>query len=176
VAEREEAVRGRLGDVVFGADGGGLENCVVGMLKSRGFTLALAESVTGGLLAGRLSSVPGASGVLRGGWVAYQEAAKMEWLGIPAGLLEAEGAVSEKTALAMAKAAREKGRADVGLSTTGWAGPGGGTPTDPVGTVFMAVATSAGAEARRMVFRGGRDNIRNFAVMAALTFLRGRLA
>ncbi len=120
-----------------------LPEAVLQRLRQAGHTLALAESCTGGLIAARLTDVPGSSAVLQGGVVAYANAAKQQLLGVPAALLAAHGAVSVEVAAAMAQGARERFAASVGVATTGIAGPDGGTADKPVGTVCFAIATAA---------------------------------
>jgi len=117
-----------------------LEATVISLLRQRRQTVAVAESCTGGLLASRLTDVPGSSEAFLQGFVTYTNDAKQRALGVPAALLETHGAVSEPVARAMAEGAREQGGADFALSTTGIAGPGGGTPEKPVGTVFIGLA------------------------------------
>jgi len=144
-------------------------------LARRGQTVAAAESLTGGLLCATLVDVPGASKVLRGGLVVYATDLKASLVGVPEDLLERQGAVDPDVALALARGARERCRADWGLATTGVAGP---DPQDgvAVGTVFVAVAGADGAWVRRLDLDGDRDAIRARAVAAALDLLVERLA
>lgn len=153
-----------------------LEAAIGANLKAQGLTLALAESCTGGAVAARLVSVAGASAWVRGGVVAYDNALKTQLLGVPEDMLREHGAVSESVARAMAEGARLRLGADIGLSTTGIAGPDGGSDEKPVGTVWMAVADANGTVAERRLFE--RDRGRNIAraVTAALDLLRQRLA
>ena len=149
-----------------------LEAIVAGTLRSRGATLAVAESCTGGLLAKMLTDVPGASAFFRGGAVTYATDAKTAILGVPEELIARFGVVSPECAEAMARGAAEKFRADFALSTTGVAGPGGGTAETPVGTVFIGLRTPAGARATRFSATGAtRAEIRAEAVLAALALL-----
>ena len=143
-------------------------------LARRGQTVAAAESLTGGLLCATLVDVPGASKVLRGGLVVYATDLKASLVGVPEDLLERQGAVDPDVALALARGARERCRADWGLATTGVAGP---DPQDgvAVGTVFVAVAGADGAWVRRLDLDGDRDAIRARAVAAALDLLVERL-
>ena len=144
-------------------------------LARRGQTVAVAESLTGGLLGATLVDVPGASQVLRGGLVVYATDLKTSLAGVPADLLDERGPVDPDVALALARGARERCRADWGLATTGVAGPDpqGGVA---VGTVYVAVADAEDARVRRVDLDGDRNAIRAGAVAAALDLLRERLA
>ncbi len=153
-----------------------LPELVVAAFKTRGLTLAVAESCTGGAIANRIVDVPGASAVFRGGVVAYANEAKEALLGVPRARIEAHGAVSEEVAAAMADGARTRFGADVALATTGIAGPDGGTPEKPVGTVCFAVADATGTKAWRMRIPDlGRAFVRDRAVFEAWrVLLQGR--
>ena len=160
-----------------GEAGSDLAHAVGGQLIARGVTLATAESCTGGLLAARLTDVPGISAVYSLGWVTYANGAKVRELGVPAELIERHGAVSREVALAMAQGARREGGAGIGVSLTGLAGPGGGTPEKPVGLVWCGLATEAGSSARELRLPPfGRAAVRSFAVHAALDEIRRALA
>lgn len=143
---------------------------VVAALTARGETLAVAESLTGGLLGAAVTEVPGASVVFRGGVTAYATELKGELLGVPADLLALVGAVDARVADGMAEGVRRLLRADWGLSTTGVAGP---SPQDgsPVGTVFVGCAGPDGTVVRRLALSGDRDSIRRESVLAALSLL-----
>jgi nicotinamide-nucleotide amidase len=168
-------LRPLLGDWRFAEGTAELPELVLARLHQRGQTLALAESCTGGLVAARLTDVAGASDVLRGGVVAYANAAKQELLGVPADLLAAHGAVSEPVAAAMASGARTRFGADVGIATTGIAGPAGGSPHKPVGTVCFAVADAAGVKAWTLRIPDlGRTFVRDRAVFEVWRALLGR--
>lgn len=134
-------------------------------------SLALAESCTGGLIAERITSIPGASVCFKGGVVCYANEVKQTLLGVSPTILAIEGAVSETCAQAMADGARRACQADIGLSVTGIAGPGGATPTKPVGLVFIGVATSEAVSAKKFLFSGDRASIRQQAADAALQLL-----
>ncbi len=138
-------------------------------MQARGLTLATAESCTGGLIAAALTAIPGSSAVVTRGYVTYSNDAKAEELGVPAEVLARLGAVSEETARAMAEGARARAGVDLALSCTGIAGPGGATPSKPVGLVFIAAAR-LGAETRvqRHVFPGDRTAVRAATVAEAL--------
>jgi len=143
---------------------------IIGLLVAGGGTLAVAESLTGGLLAAALTSVPGASAAFRGGVVAYATDLKAALLGVPSGLLERHGAVHPSVAEAMAEGARHRLGASAGAATTGVAGP---DPSDgqPVGTVYIAVSAAAGTTARRLALSGDRQQVRQATVEASLSLL-----
>lgn len=153
-----------------------LEKVVGEQLRDRKFWLATAESCTGGLIAHRLTQMAGCSDYFRGGIVAYDNAVKAAQLGVPASTLEAHGAVSEQVARAMAERVRAALKADLGLATTGIAGPGGATPEKPVGLVFIAVADRHGTVVREVRTGGDREYIKQWASQSALNLLRLRLA
>lgn len=168
----ETRIREALGDAVFGVDDQTLESVVLEMLRARGETLAVAESCTGGGLGARLTSVAGASDVFLGGVISYANSAKTDLLGVPEAVLEASGAVSPECALAMASGARRALSASWGVSITGIAGPGGGTPEKPVGLVYIGVEGPEQAKAHEFKFRGTREDIRGRSTQLALTLLR----
>jgi len=161
-----------LGDSLYSADGRALETVVGDALRSKGFTIAVAESCTGGLLASRLTDVPGSSAYVDRGVVCYSNRAKTELLGIAESLIAEHGAVSEPVARAMAESIRAQARANVGVAVTGIAGPGGGTPQKPVGTVAIAIASDDGARVRTFQFPGGREQVKFQAAQAALNMVR----
>ncbi len=161
---------------VFSSDGRTVDQLVADLLRSRGATVATAESCTGGLLGGRLTELPGSSDYVLGGAVTYADAAKRDLLGVPAELLREHGAVSEPVARAMAEGARARLGATYALSTTGVAGPGGGSPGKPVGLIFIACAAPDGTVVRRHEFPGDRDTVRAWSVVAALHLLRRAVA
>ncbi|HUG41368.1 MAG TPA: nicotinamide-nucleotide amidohydrolase family protein [Longimicrobiales bacterium] len=140
-------------------------------LARQGFTLAVAESCSGGLLAARLTDGDGASRFFLAGLTTYSNAAKTALLGVPPEDLAAHGAVSERVARAMAEGARRATGADAALAVTGVAGPGGGTPEKPVGMVWIAAALGDRVEARRFSFAGDRAAVRTASVTAALGLL-----
>ncbi|MHB0913429.1 MAG: competence/damage-inducible protein A [Armatimonadota bacterium] len=169
----ETAARKRLGDHVYGIDEETLESVVVRMLAERNLTLALAESCTGGLIAHRITNVPGASKVFVAGVVAYANGAKVELLGVPEELIQAHGAVSPEVAEAMAKGA---GRwAEIAVGVTGIAGPEGGTPEKPVGLVYIGIKTPDGVSSTKHLFGGGRAGIKERASQSALMAIRAYL-
>lgn len=152
------AVAQRLGDAVYAFDGRAMESVVGDALLAKGWTLAVAESCTGGLVGHRLTDVPGSSRYFVGGWVTYANEAKMDWLGVDREPLATYGAVSEPVAALMAQGARRHAGSDVGLSLTGIAGPDGGTPEKPVGTVVVGLASDRGTETSRWRFTGSRTD------------------
>ena len=170
--ELVERVVMALGEHIFTTRGESLEEVVAGSLIFNRATIAVAESCTGGLLAERLTDVPGSSAYFRGGVVSYSNDLKAAWLDVPAELIEAKGAVSTEVALAMAEGVRRSSGASLGLSITGIAGPGGGTPSKPVGTVHIGLANETGARERGFRFPGDRDRIRHQASQVALDMVR----
>lgn len=144
---------------------------IIERLEASGRSLGVAESCTGGLLAGRLTIVPGASAVFQGGVVAYANEVKQRLLGVHAATLERYGAVSEQTAMEMAAGAREALGVDYAVSVTGIAGPGGGTAEKPVGLVYIGVVGPEAGRVTRSVFPGDRESVRAQSVDAALNLL-----
>ncbi len=174
----EEAVgrvRGLLGIHAFAEAREDLAAVVGRLLQRNNATLATAESCTGGLLGQRITAVAGSSAYYLGGIVAYADAVKAEMLGVPPETLARDGAVSEAVARALAEGVRARLRASFGVGVTGIAGPGGGTPAKPVGTVWWAVADGVGTVARNRVFGGDRDLVRQWSAQFALDLLRRRL-
>ena len=168
--DAEEAeLRALLGTLVFGADEETMEDAVAGLLDAHGLCLALAESVTGGLVGSRLTNVAGSSGFFKGSIVAYDSDVKHSLLGVPEGPV-----VTEEAARAMAQGARRVLRADVGLAVTGVAGPAE-QDGQPVGTVIFGLALDDNVEAVRVQLPGDRDRVRQFAAISLLDFLRRRL-
>jgi nicotinamide-nucleotide amidase len=165
----------RLGHSVFAFRGETMEEVVGLRLAVGGFTLAVAESCTGGLIAERLTEVPGSSVYFMEGVVAYSNEAKTRTLGVDADLISRVGAVSAEVAEAMAEGVRNRADTDFGLSVTGIAGPGGGSEEKPVGLVYIALADDAHTEHRKLMLPGDRHLIRWRASQAALDLLRRRL-
>jgi PncC family amidohydrolase len=137
----------------------------------RGLTMATAESCTGGLLADTITDIPGSSGYMLGGVVAYADRVKERQLGVAADLVATHGAVSAQVVRAMAVGVRERFEADLGVAVTGIAGPGGGTTAKPVGLTYVAVAGPAGVEVRRFVWAGDRGANKRSSVVAVLELL-----
>jgi len=169
------ALRKALGPRLYGEGEDTLEGVVGEKLRRRGETLAVAESCTGGLLAGRVTSIPGSSDYFLGGVVCYSNDVKVRELGISPETLRRHGAVSEACARELAQGARKKVGADWALSVTGIAGPGGGTPQKPVGLVFIGLAGRRAFQARRFLLHGDRLRIRTLATVRALDLLRQAL-
>ena len=157
-----------LGDAVYDEDVAGLEETVVHTLQEKGLTIATAESCTGGNIAHRMTMIPGVSEVLRGGVVAYDNDVKHRVLGVSEETLAAFGAVSEPVASQMAEGVRRALGADVAVSTSGIAGPGGGSEAKPVGTVCMAVSTPRGTEAVTVHLPGDRARVIDRATTTAI--------
>jgi competence/damage-inducible protein CinA-like protein len=169
------ALRETLGRYLFTEDERPIAEIVLALARERGYTLATAESCTGGLVAGRLTAIPGSSDVFRGAVVAYADDVKAVELGVPEPMLREHGAVSPETAQAMAEGARSRLTADVAVSITGIAGPDGGSDEKPVGLVYLHVAGPEGEEGRRIDLPGDREMIRGRATTAALHLLRRHL-
>jgi nicotinamide-nucleotide amidase len=171
-----------LGDLTYGADHDTLASVVGNLLKKSNETVATAESCTGGLLAKYLTDIPGSSSYFKYGWVTYANEAKQSQLDVPASVLAEHGAVSEPVVIAMAQHAREKSGADYALAISGIAGPDGGTPAKPVGTVCIALASNSGLNtqhsepfSRTFHLTGDREMIRDRSAKMALTILRFHL-
>lgn len=164
------ALRARLEAHCYGENEADLAAVVLDLL--RGKRLAVGESCTGGLIAGRITAVPGASAVFVGGVVAYANGVKTDLLDVPAATLETHGAVSEEAVCAMAEGVQRRFAADASVAVTGIAGPEGGTPEKPVGTVWLAARLGSAARVVRRVFPGDRGEIRGRAAQAALDLLR----
>ena len=170
--ELERALADPLGEYLFTRDERGVEELVLDLCRERGWTLATAESCTGGLVAARLTSVPGSSAAFLGSVVAYANEVKESTLGVPAAVLAEHGAVSAETAAAMAVGIRKALGVDVGIADTGIAGPGGGTPEKPVGLVHLHVVTPEAEAGREFTFPGDRESIRTRATVGALHLAR----
>jgi nicotinamide-nucleotide amidase len=175
VADAILKLKSRVGAYAYGEDDADLAAVVLDRCRELKLTLAVAESCTGGMLGERLTNIPGSSDVFLGGVIAYHNDVKKELLGVTANDLEKYGAVSEAVALQMAAGIRERTGADVGVSVTGIAGPGGGTPEKPVGLMWVAVHASE-AKARRFHVGGDRAEIRQRGAQAALEMVRRALS
>ena len=161
-----------LGDIVYSIDGQPLEAVVGELLRERGLTIAIAESCSGGLLASRITDIPGSSDYLDRAVVCYSNESKVDLLGVPESMIAAHGAVSEPVARAMAGGVRERARTPVGVGITGVAGPGGGTPQKPVGMVCVAVLVGDREWVRTFQFVGDRGLVKYQSATAALNMLR----
>ncbi|WP_458862540.1 competence/damage-inducible protein A [Acidaminobacterium chupaoyuni] len=168
-----EELCGILGDVVYGVDVDSLEQVIVEKLIEAKLTLATAESCTGGLIGKRITDIAGSSACYLGGVISYANEVKMGLLGVKRETLETVGAVSEETAMQMAEGVRRATGADIGVSTTGVAGPGGGTDEKPVGLVYIGLSTKQGTKAIRVVSMGkSRERVRRYASSMALDLIR----
>ncbi len=175
LAELSARLKEKLGIALYSENGESLEEVVGRMLKTAGKTVALAESCTGGLIAERLTDVPGSSAYFIEGAVTYSNEAKIRTLKVPANVLDQHGAVSAETAEAMARGIRERAGTDYGISVTGIAGPDGGSEEKPVGLVFLGCADETGVKTLRMMMPGDRFLIRWRSSQAALDLLRRRM-
>lgn len=164
-----------LDDWLYSSEGESLEQIVLFYLGLRQATLAVAESCTGGLVAQRITSVPGSSRSFVGGAVVYSDALKTDFAGVPAELIEQHGAVSEEVAKALANGIRERTGATIGLGITGIAGPSGGTEEKPVGLVYIAVSDAQRTDVLERTFRGTRQGVREWTAHQALDLVRRRL-
>lgn len=170
--EMVERITLALGEHIFSTRGESLEEVVAERLTMNGATIAVAESCTGGLVAERLTTVPGSSTYFLGGVVSYSNQLKSAWVDVPAELIEAKGAVSSEVACAMAEGIRRRAGATLGLAITGIAGPGGGSEEKPVGTVHIALANGTATKERLFRFPGDRERIRQQASQSALDMVR----
>jgi len=170
--EMVERVVLALGENVFTTKGESLEEVVARQLTLNNATIAVAESCTGGLLAERLTSIPGSSSYFLGGVVSYSNDLKSAWVDVPAELIQAKGAVSAEVARALAEGIRRRSHSALGLGVTGIAGPSGGSAEKPVGTVHIALAEASGGKERSLRFPGDRERIRWQASQAALDMVR----
>jgi nicotinamide-nucleotide amidase len=174
--ELAAALRRRAGRNLFAEDERPVEELVLDLCRARGLTLATAESSTGGLIAARLTSVPGSSDVFLGAVVAYANSVKVSELGVHTEAIERHGSVSAETAAAMAAGAQARLGADVAVAVTGIAGPGGGSPEKPVGLVFLHAEAPDGSSTRELNLPGDREAVRGRATVAALHLVRTLLA
>jgi nicotinamide-nucleotide amidase len=172
VDRTDAGIRDKLGDAVYGVDGQELEEVVGALLKQRRLKLAVAESCTGGLVGGRITSIAGSSEYFERGAVVYSDLAKTEMLGVPPDLIEKYGAVSGQVAEAMAQGIRQSAHTELGLSVTGIAGPGGATEKKPVGLVYTALASAQGIKTAEYRFLGTREQVRIRASQMALDMVR----
>ena len=175
VAKLSDKIEDELDDYVVSSGGESIEQIVGYFLQMRGSTLAVAESCTGGMLAERVTSVPGSSRYFLGGVVVYSNELKRQLAGVPAKLIAEHGAVSREVAVALAKGIRERTKATFGVGITGIAGPTGGTPEKPVGLVFIALVNDKDSQVVEKRFPGDRERIRLWASFTALDLIRRKL-
>ena len=168
----ETAIRGRLGDVIYGVEGLSMEEVVGALLKQRRIKLSVAESCTGGLIGARITNIAGSSEYFERGVVVYSNVSKSEMLGVPRELIERYGAVSSEVVAAMAQGIRQTAKTDLGLAVTGIAGPSGGTDLKPVGLVYAALASAQGVKTDEYRFLGNREQVRMKASQMALDMVR----
>ena len=171
----DKIIRTTLGESIYSTSEATLEEVIVELLMKRKETVALAESCTGGLLAHRITNVPGASAVLLAAYVPYANEAKIDLLDVDQRLIERYGAVSESVARALAEGARIRARSTYALATTGIAGPTGGSSEKPVGTVYIALASSDETMIKRFLFPGDRKTFKELAAQAGFDLLRRKL-
>jgi nicotinamide-nucleotide amidase len=171
----QDEISARLHDYIFASEEKTLEEVIAGLLTKKKLTIAIAESCTGGLITSRLTDVSGSSDYLERGLVTYSNAAKISMLGVPAEVIEKHGAVSEETARLMAEGVRKVAGTDLGLSSTGIAGPTGGSEEKPVGTVYLALSDSKGTICRHHAFRWDRQKNKDIFSEAALFLLKNYL-
>ena len=174
--EAAEQLRARLGRSIYAENSTDLASVVLDRCRALRLTIAVAESCTGGLLGARLTSIAGSSDVVLGGVIAYANDVKRDLLGVDQSVLDSHGAVSEPVARQMAQGARSRLRASIGLAITGVAGPGGGTPEKPVGTVWIAAALPIGTRAVQLRLIGDREEIRRRATQSVLEVVRRALS
>lgn len=175
LSELGDKIEFALGDHIFSSRGETLEEVVGMYLVMKQKTVAVAESCTGGLVAERLTRVPGSSGFFLGGVVCYSNEVKTRFVGVPAEMIAAHGAVSKPVAQALAEGIRRRTGSSLGLGITGIAGPSGGTPEKPVGLVFIALADDRSTEVRQFRFPGERERVRMWSSVAALEMTRRRI-
>ena len=176
LAPAEEGLRKRFGDLIYGADVPSLEYVCLGLLKEKGLTLSCAESCTGGLIAKRMTDLPGASAVFKGGVVSYWSEVKRDVLGVPVELLEEQGAVSPQVARAMAEGVRRALGSDLAVSVTGVAGPDPDDRGNPVGLVYVGLAWEGGSHVRTLHISGPRGRVRQSAGNHAFDLVRRYVA
>ncbi|MGB4388418.1 MAG: nicotinamide-nucleotide amidohydrolase family protein, partial [Caldicoprobacterales bacterium] len=167
-----KTIKSRLGDAVFGYNDDSLESVVVSLLKEKGYRLAVAESCTGGKVSDLITKVAGASEVFMEGLVTYSNEAKIKRLKVKEETIKQFGAVSQQTAMEMAEGVRRELDTDIGISTTGIAGPGGGSKEKPVGLVYLAIASRERQMVKRAYFTGNRSSIKHSASNELLNLLR----
>jgi nicotinamide-nucleotide amidase len=172
---KQRILEKRLGENIISSDGRSMEEIVLKLLENQGYTITLAESITGGMIGEMLTRVPGSSRCFMGSVVSYSNEMKMKVLGVSESTLASSGAVSHECAREMAIGAMNVGNSSMGLSVTGIAGPDGGTPNKPVGTLYVGMAAAEGVTSRKFLLPGSREWIRTLSAMQALDMVRRRL-
>jgi nicotinamide-nucleotide amidase len=172
IAKVLKGIQERVGKYIFGYDEDTLEGMIGALLTEKKLTISVAESLTGGLLADRITNVPGSSAYFERGVVTYSNRSKTELLGVPEKVLKEHGAVSKEVAVLMAEGARRASGTDIGVSTTGIAGPAGGTDAKPVGTIFIAVSDGKRTICRNFSFKWERRRIKEITTQWALELIR----
>jgi nicotinamide-nucleotide amidase len=175
VETADSTIASLLGPAIFSTNDEMLEEVIVKLLTARKETLGLAESCTGGLLANRITNVPGSSEVFLAGYVTYSNEAKIDVLSVDPSLIERDGAVSEAVARAMAEGGRRRAKTTYALATTGIAGPTGGSAEKPVGTVYVALAAADTSEVKKLFFPSDRETFKQLTAQAAFDLLRKRM-
>jgi competence/damage-inducible protein CinA-like protein len=175
VSRADAIIKEELGVSIFSANDETLEEVLVKLLTGRNETLAVAESCTGGLLANRITNVPGASAVFVAGYICYANEAKIDMLDVDPELIEKHGAISEPIARALAEHARIRARSTYALATTGIAGPSGGSPEKPVGTVYIALAASGQVVVEKLFFPSDRETFKQMAAQTSFDLLRRKI-
>jgi nicotinamide-nucleotide amidase len=175
VSRADVIIKNELGVSMFSVNDETLEEVIVKLLSGRKETLAIAESCTGGLLANRITNIPGASSVFLAGYICYANQAKIEMLDVDPELIEKHGAVSEPVARALAQQARGRARSSYALATTGIAGPSGGSPEKPVGTVYISLGAPAEIVVKKLFFPSDRETFKQIAAQAAFELLRRKI-
>jgi nicotinamide-nucleotide amidase len=175
VSRADTIINKELGVSIFSANDETLEEVLVKLLTGRKETLSVAESCTGGLLANRITNVPGASAVFLAGYICYANEAKIDMLDVDPELIEKHGAVSEPVARALAEHARTRARSTYALATTGIAGPSGGSPEKPVGTVYIALAAPGQVVVEKLFFPSDRETFKQMAAQTAFDLLRRKI-
>jgi len=170
-----DRIHHELGERVYALENKPLEQVVGELLRERDWTLAVAESCTGGMVAEKITAIPGSSDYFLGAFVTYAVAEKVKWLGVREATLAAHGPVSREAAEEMARGVRERAEASLGVAISGLAGPGGDASSVPVGTVFIAAADENGSEVQEFHIGGSRDRVRSWAAQAALEMIRRRI-
>jgi nicotinamide-nucleotide amidase len=175
IARADAIIKSELGSSIFSVSDETLEEVIAKLLHVNGETLAVAESCTGGLLANRITNVPGASKVFVAGYVCYTNQAKIDMLGVDPTMIEKHGAVSDPVARALAERARARASSTYALATTGIAGPSGGSPEKPIGTVYIALATPDDIIVKKLFFPSDRETFKQLAAQAAFDLLRRKI-